>query len=337
MSLRGLAGLALRLARMELATNGGRPDPALLRRRLLSCRRALYPVDAHPIESFLDDFEIEGPLGLVNPPAWRRRLKDKLVVHDLVARLAPAVRMPVPRGCVADGRALFFPGGERPRGPLIAKPLDGSGGRGVLRLEEGQPLPATGLHLLEEPVEPHPYAAAVFPHALNTVRVLVGRAPGEAAPILLGAAHRFGTRRSAPTDNVKAGGVVAHADLASGVLSGVLVPAAGQSAGRARVVLDHHPETGARVEGVAVPDWPAVLDAARRCADAFPWLAYMGLDVALSPDGPVLVEINVSLPNPNLIQMHRPLLADPDARRFFLAVGVITPERSLRAAAAAGA
>lgn len=331
MRLRGLAGLAVRLGRMELGSSGGRFDRALLRRRLLSSRRTLYPVDAHPIECFLNDFEIEGPLAWVNPPAWRRRLRDKLVVHDLLSRRAPEVRMPTVRGCVADGRPLFLPDGDRPRGPLIAKPACGSGGRGVLRLEEGQALPPTGFHLLEEPVEPHPYAAAIFPHALNTVRVLMGRSPEGAAPILLGAAHRFGTSRSAPKDNFKSGGVVAHVDPASGVLSGVLV----HGPGRARVVLDHHPETGARVEGKAIPEWPAMLATARRCADAFPWLVYAGFDIALAPDGPVLIEINVSLPNPNLIQMHRPLLADPEARRFFLSVGVISPKRSRQAEAAA--
>jgi hypothetical protein len=238
--------------------------------------------------------------------------------------------MPVVAGLVVDGQSVPFGRAAAAR-PLIAKPVAGRGGRGVRRLEDGQAMPPRGTFLLEEPVEPHPYASAIFPGALNTVRVLVGRRSADTPPILLGAAHRFGTARSAPRDNFTAGGVVAHVDIKTGSMSGLLV----SGFSRSRMVLDQHPETGAQVYGRVVPEWPEILAAALRCSEVLPWLVYAGFDIALSPEGPVLIEINASLPNPNLIQMHRPLLADPVAREFFRSTGVISPQRAREAAIAA--
>ena len=104
---------------------------------------------------------------------------------------------------------------------------------------------------------------------------------------------------------------------------------------RQRTVSATHPDTGARIEGVAVPDWQAVRRMALRCMRAFPDLSYAGWDVAVTQDGPVLIEVNVVLPNPNLIQMHTPWLFDPEVRRFLRSHGVIGAGRARRAEAAA--
>ena len=55
---------------------------------------------------------------------------------------------------------------------------------------------------------------------------------------------------------------------------------------------DAHPETGAPLLGESVPMWEAVLDLARRCAPIFQAVRYQSMDIAVTPEGPMLIEIN---------------------------------------------
>jgi predicted ATP-grasp superfamily ATP-dependent carboligase len=53
-----------------------------------------------------------------------------------------------------------------------------------------------------------------------------------------------------------------------------------------------HPDTGASVIGFAVPQWPQILEMARRVSEAT-GLGYVGVDVVLDRDrGPLLLEVN---------------------------------------------
>ena len=53
-----------------------------------------------------------------------------------------------------------------------------------------------------------------------------------------------------------------------------------------------HPDTGARLLGETVPLWDAVLDLARTCSQMFAPVRFQSMDVAVTPEGPVLIEIN---------------------------------------------
>ncbi len=57
---------------------------------------------------------------------------------------------------------------------------------------------------------------------------------------------------------------------------------------------DHevHPETGEPLLGQVVPMWDQVLDLAHRCAPIFHSVRYQSMDIAITRDGPVLIEIN---------------------------------------------
>ena len=55
---------------------------------------------------------------------------------------------------------------------------------------------------------------------------------------------------------------------------------------------DLHPETGAALVGQTVPMWDAVLRLAHTCAPIFAPVRYQSMDIAVTPDGPVLIEIN---------------------------------------------
>jgi alpha-L-glutamate ligase-like protein len=57
-------------------------------------------------------------------------------------------------------------------------------------------------------------------------------------------------------------------------------------------VVDVHPDTGARFEGLCIPHWERVLDLAASCVE-MTGLEYLGADVVLDREqGPVLLELN---------------------------------------------
>jgi hypothetical protein len=75
---------------------------------------------------------------------------------------------------------------------------------------------------------------------------------------------------------------------------------------------DHHPMTGAPVAGRAVPLWPAIHALTRAAHQVFADRLLIGWDVALTPDGPVLIEGN-SYPDTEFLQrVHdQPIGASP--------------------------
>jgi hypothetical protein len=64
------------------------------------------------------------------------------------------------------------------------------------------------------------------------------------------------------------------------------------------------PRTGRRIEGFLLPHWDEACDLACRAARAFLPLRTIGWDVALTPDGPVLVEGNAWWDPPNILCAH---------------------------------
>jgi len=82
------------------------------------------------------------------------------------------------------------------------------------------------------------------------------------------------------------------------------------------------PETGVRIVGETLPHWGELLDLARAGAQIFAPVRYQSMDVAITPDGPSLIEINsggaFDLPQ---LASGRGLLTD-EVQAFFAACGV---------------
>ena len=55
---------------------------------------------------------------------------------------------------------------------------------------------------------------------------------------------------------------------------------------------DRHPRTGAALDGIEIPGWHELRELVLRAARAFGALRTIGWDVAMTPEGPVLVEGN---------------------------------------------
>lgn len=218
----------------------------------------------------------------------------------------------------------------RAQGSLVLKPVGGSGGQGVrfcsfedgrfrvggeeLTAPEFQSMIA-GLdeYLVTEEVEQADYADELYPGATNTIRVLTMYDPVADEPFVPVAVHRIGTDESAPVDNFSGGGLTAEVDRDTGELSeAVSYPYTGRLRWH-----ESHPDTDARIEGTRVTGWPEIREEILDMADAFSHTPYIGWDVAVTGDGEFAVIEANNCSDVNLLQIHRPLLDDPRARRFY--------------------
>ncbi len=63
--------------------------------------------------------------------------------------------------------------------------------------------------------------------------------------------------------------------------------------GTARVKVSRHPDTGASLDDLTVPDWQALKELCLSAATTMPGVTMQGWDVAPSANGPVLIEVNI--------------------------------------------
>lgn len=54
----------------------------------------------------------------------------------------------------------------------------------------------------------------------------------------------------------------------------------------------HHPETGAALAGTYLPHWDRVRELVQQCAPIFGPIRYQSMDIAITPSGPMLIEVN---------------------------------------------
>ncbi len=138
--------------------------------------------------------------------------------------------------------------------------------------------------LLEEHLTQHPALAALNASSVNTVRMWTVLTPSGWQTI--GAYLRVG-RRGAQVDNNASGGIACPVDVRTGRVIDAFLPAS------PRESVPQHPDSGAALLGFQVPDWEAALQRAGDAVAAFPHMRIAGLDMAFTPEGPALIELNV--------------------------------------------
>lgn len=191
--------------------------------------------------------------------------------------------------------------------------LHGSGG-GIYSLD--RVVDNDERYLVTEFCEQAEYARHIYPHAANTIRILT---LGNDDASVAAAVHRFGSNRTGVLDNFSQGGLSALVDLETGELSVAAEPLDdGEIAWH-----EAHPDTDVPIAGVTVPGWPRIRDRISTIATETTGMAHVGWDIVVTgPRGFKIIEGN-SFPDPDVIQVHRPLLADSDVRRFYSDHGVL--------------
>lgn len=247
------------------------------------------------------------------------RLNDKALFAEICTRAG----IPTPQVvAVARGGRLEAP--ERPAHQgagstvetlpardLFIKPLQGKGGRGAMRaryrgaqryrLSDGQLLSERQLigHLarlserrallVQECLVNHPEITDLCADALSCVRTVTVRTPTGAFEVT-NAAFRMAQRSDTVVDGLHRGGLVAKVDLDSGVLGPATDLGFKPHVGWVRA----NPHSGVQIAGRTLPMWDELKAVAVKAHSAFPYKVAVGWDIAITADGPVVVEGNGS-------------------------------------------
>lgn len=131
--------------------------------------------------------------------------------------------------------------------------------------------------IIESRIVQHAEMSELSPLGLADVRVIMC----DEKPVM--SMTRVPTKQSDGKANLHQGALGVAIDIASGITT------------HARFLgqpVDKHPDTGLAVLGRTLPYWDEVVALAERAAQAVP-LKYLGVDISISPQGPLLLEINV--------------------------------------------
>ncbi len=175
---------------------------------------------------------------------------------------------------------------------FIAKVVDGDGGKGVnkFRLDLIEDMDGlygelikNGMFVIEETVKQHEAVSSLNPSSINTIRIYTVRNKNTDSVNIPFAFIRVG--RGGFVDNYHSGGMTSKIDVASGR---ILYPCAD----RDNEVYETHPLTGVAFRGFQIPMWEECLQICMDAAKKIPQIGYVGWDVAVTPDHPLLIEGN---------------------------------------------
>jgi hypothetical protein len=191
---------------------------------------------------------------------------------------------------------------------LFIKPRFGLGGKGIAVFTrkdnqfinaEGKVLDHSfflneltgGVYIVQEGLVQHQSISAIYPHSINTFRVITECVNGE--PRVLYALLRMG-RGGKQVDNASSGGVYTKLDPLTGTLGDYAIA-------NNRVVFKAHPDTNFVFKDSKMESWTEVKRFALVVAKKFREIKYIGWDIGLSPEGPTIIEIN-KRPDMEMIQ-----------------------------------
>ncbi len=208
------------------------------------------------------------------------------------------------RGWLNMSTAAFadFEAFMQSREVIISKPAASTCGKGVEKLNKSDfadlqalydHLQAEGSGLIEDCLAQHEDLSAIYPHSINTLRIVTvidrnGQPQVVYAFIRIGNGGRF-------VDNINAGGMAAPIELESGVIQYAAFD-------KDSNYYDTHPATGSPIVGRQIPCWQESLEICKQAATMVEGLGYVGWDIAVTPDGPVLIEGN-HFPGHDILQM----------------------------------
>lgn len=241
-----------------------------------------------------------------NDEAYTGLLRDKFVFAQLATSLGIATPEPI---AILDDSRLEWLSPRRTQTSLdallerdldaVCKPVCGGQGQGVFGLRttdealfiDGKPTPLDSLreriterYLLQQRIDQHEKLDALHPSSVNTLRLITARTNGDVD--LLSSVLRVGAG-GACTDNLSRGGMIAYVDPATGTVQSPGVFKYGP-----RSTFDRHPDTGVPLDGYTIPHFRKALDLARQFHADLHGLRTIGWDVAITPDGPTVLEGN---------------------------------------------
>lgn len=233
---------------------------------------------------------------LCNDPGWYHCMEDKTEFNRLYGEFVHRGWLDM-QSCTYDGFAEFMDG----RDTIISKPAASTCGKGIEKLRKGDfdslkamydHLKNSGAGLIEDVIAQHPALSRLYPNSVNTYRIATIIRNG--VPRIVYAFIRIGNGGRF-VDNLNSGGMAAPVDVETGVIT---YPAFDKD----NHYYEVHPATGCPIAGYPLPYWRESVEMCLEAAQVVPQLGYVGWDVAVSADGPQLIEGN-HFPGHDILQM----------------------------------
>jgi hypothetical protein len=218
---------------------------------------------------------------------------------------------------------------------LVIKLIDGAGGKGTCIVDKeanglvlrrfSDPLKRVPLEeasldsraVVQEWVKQHPDVSGLSAGSLNTIRMVTVMSP-ENEVIVAGAYIRIGIGSSFLDSGSQVG---VRINIESGQLGD------NPSDGKGRSV-DFAPAGYNRTSDAKIPFWKDVLGLAHKVQECFaPFNRFIGMDIGISEDGPVLVEINDIFDCARFENVTGPLLKNKEVLESFKTYGLLTHRR----------
>lgn len=173
---------------------------------------------------------------------------------------------------------------------VLVKPAQGEGGRGITTFTAEQipdvaawraGLIADNRSLIEEVLPQHPEMSRLYAGSVNTLRLITYRRP-DGTFHLIASVLRIGN--GGVVDNFAGGGMFTMLDD----------DGAARWAGvdKNSNVFPRHPVTDVPIAGFRVPQFAEAVAMVEEASRRLPTVPYVGWDVAITPEGPALIEAN---------------------------------------------
>ena len=237
-----------------------------------------YAMNGRQRDTYLTRVRNKKVCELMNQPGYGDEFDDKLRFNvrfaDFLGRrtLNAAAATPDELSAFLQGLDCFF-----------AKPSRGTCGNGIEKLRTAD---------WPDAEKQHPDMAKLHPQSVNTMRIVTDRV-GDTVHIAY-IVLKIG-RGDGFCDNSGQGGVICRVDEKTGKICSVATDDYFN-------VYETHPDTGIRFEGYQLPMVQEAVAFARKAALVVPQICHVGWDVAVTPDGPVLIEGN-DYPGTDLCQL----------------------------------
>lgn len=192
---------------------------------------------------------------------------------------------------IRDASPEELGGFVRKHGEFMAKVPDSLGGYGIEK-RSGEGITDFGaLHaelmgrrqfVVEQVIVQHPVMASLNPSSVNSLR-MISYLTDAGVVRILGATLKAGAGGS--VDNVSQGGMYTMLDEEGVARYGAFTAESG-------AIHTVHPLTGVSIVGFRVPLFDQVLELVDKLGHEVPQIPYVGWDIAITPDGPVVIEGN---------------------------------------------
>lgn len=211
-------------------------------------------------------------------------------------------------GTIEEVRAFFL---CKDNYPTFIKPVHGTYGRGCfslisvcvesesVQIGDGSVMSVSDIirqiqqswaegYLIQELLTPHPKIATIVGNRLSSLRIIVIQSNG--TPQIFRAVWKLPTGQNM-SDNFmhgELGNLIANVDPKNGIVTNVIGKINGEL-----VNVESHPDTGAHLSKLTIPLWPKIVEYCTKASLLFPGLSMQHWDIAICPEGPVALEVNV--------------------------------------------